>query len=259
MDAIFKALADPTRRRMLDLLMERDGRTLSDLEEAFPELSRFGVMKHLKVLEDASLIVTRKQGRFKHHHLNAAPIQELSERWVSKFAKPWARAMVDLKTLLETPSEETTMSHDNPARLVMQTFIRTTKDKLWDALTDPDMTEQFYFHARVESTFEPGAPLRYRTADGKVMLDGEILEIDKPRRLKATFVALWGGAPGDQEPSVVTYELETLGEIVKLTMIHENLAEPMREGVTEGWAVIFSGLKSLLETGKALPFPAHPA
>jgi DNA-binding transcriptional ArsR family regulator len=100
MDEVFKALADPTRRGLLDELFERDGQTLSELEQRLP-MSRFGVMKHLKVLEEAGLVTTRKRGREKLHFLNPVPIQRVHERWVSKYAQPWASALSQLKDEIE--------------------------------------------------------------------------------------------------------------------------------------------------------------
>ena len=100
-DAVFKALADPTRRALLDALFVRDGQTVQALCERFPEMTRFGVMKHLAVLEEANLVVTHREGRQKLHHLNPIPIQQLAERWISKYAQPFATAMVGLQTALE--------------------------------------------------------------------------------------------------------------------------------------------------------------
>jgi len=105
MDNIFKALNDPTRRDLLDALRRRDGQTLTDLE-AHLDMTRFGVMKHLKLLEDANLIITKKQGRFKYHYLNAVPLQEVIDRWIEPLlAKPLARGMLNLKTNLEGETE----------------------------------------------------------------------------------------------------------------------------------------------------------
>lgn len=102
MDDIFKALADANRRKLLDSLAIEDGQTLQDLELALPEMTRFGVMKHLKLLEAANLVSTRKVGRFKYHYLNPVPIAEISNRWIDKFTKHTATGMNKLKTQLET-------------------------------------------------------------------------------------------------------------------------------------------------------------
>ncbi len=101
-DRVFKALADPTRRHLLDRLFERDGRTLTDLESEL-EMTRFGVMKHLRILEDAGLVVTRRSGREKLHYLNPVPIRLIHDRWISRFAEPLVGRMAELKTRLEAP------------------------------------------------------------------------------------------------------------------------------------------------------------
>jgi len=101
---VFRALADPTRRHLLDRLFERDGRTLTELESEL-EMTRFGVMKHLRVLEDAGLVVTRRQGREKLHYLNPVPIHEIAERWINKFERPRLDALSALKRNLENSDE----------------------------------------------------------------------------------------------------------------------------------------------------------
>src|SRR3954447_10340431 len=102
MDEVFKALADPTRRSLLDELFRQDGQTLRSLEERF-DMTRFGVMKHLRILEEAGLVVTRRRGREKLHFLNPVPIRLVHDRWVSKYAEPWAAGLSDLKQRLEAP------------------------------------------------------------------------------------------------------------------------------------------------------------
>ena len=136
-DAIFKALADPTRRALLDTLRDRGGQTLTELEQGLG-MTRFGVMKHLGVLEEAGLIVTRRDGRFKYHYLNALPIQEVADRWMAPYAKPLARFALDLKNELEGRA---TMP-DTP-NYVLETYIRTTPEALWEALTKPEWTRQY--------------------------------------------------------------------------------------------------------------------
>jgi DNA-binding transcriptional ArsR family regulator len=99
-DAVFRALADPTRRHLLDRLFERDGRTLTELEQDL-EMTRFGVMKHLKVLEEAGLVTTKKSGREKLHFLNPVPIRLIHDRWIDKFTERHVSALADLKHRLE--------------------------------------------------------------------------------------------------------------------------------------------------------------
>src|SRR4051812_9207111 len=151
MDEVFKALADPTRRTLLDELFRDDGQTLSALEDRLP-MTRFGVMKHLKVLEEAGLVVTRRRGREKLHYLNPVPIRLVHDRWVSKYAEPWASALSELKQNLE----EDTMEK------VFEIYIKTTPERLWEAITDPGMRAKYSFGARQNSDFTPGS--RYEMA-----------------------------------------------------------------------------------------------
>jgi len=127
MDTVFKALADPTRRSLLDELFREDGQTLSALHARF-SMTRFGVMKHLKQLEEAGLVVSRRRGREKLHFLNPVPIRLVHDRWVSKYAEPWAAALSGLKTELEATMEK-----------VFEIYIKTTPERLWEAITDSEM------------------------------------------------------------------------------------------------------------------------
>src|SRR2546423_2360161 len=128
MDEVFKALADPTRRSILDRLFREDGQTLGALQGRF-RMTRFGVMKHLKVLEEAGLVVTKRRGREKLHFLNAVPIRLVHDRWVSKYAEPWTAALTALKRSLE----------DRTMEKVFEIYIKTTPERLWEAITDPDL------------------------------------------------------------------------------------------------------------------------
>src|ERR671916_303319 len=167
MDAVFRALADPTRRQLLDELFREDGQTLRALEERFA-MSRFGVMKHLKLLEEAGLVVTRKEGREKRHFLNPVPIRLVHDRWVSKYAEPWAAALSELKTRLERPVEK-----------VFEIYIKTTPERLWEAITSPEDRAKFNFGATVHADWSPGA--RYELRAGDLALgEGEVLEADPP-------------------------------------------------------------------------------
>lgn len=246
MEPVFKALADPHRRLLLDRLHERDGQSLLELQGYLP-MTRFGVMKHLKLLEEAGLISTRKVGREKFHYLNPVPIQQVYDRWVSKYAKPWAKAIVGLKYALEDLSVAETTSQ------VLQVFIKTTPEKLWQAITDGAITKLYYFGTSVQSTWEPGSPIKYLTPDGGTMLDGEIIESDPPRKLVTTFIPSWDESKSPYT-SKVTYEIEQKGETCKLRLTHEDLivGSPEATGVFEGWSQILSGLKTYLETGEPL-------
>lgn len=246
MDAVFKALSDPTRRALLDALRDRAGLTLTELEQGLG-MTRFGVMKHLKVLEAASLVVTRKDGRFKHHYLNAAPIQEVADRWIAPYQKPFTRFALDLKNKLES----TPPMADKPD-FVLETYIRTTPKALWDAIINPDMTAQYYYGGRVQpGDLKPGGRFHYLDPDGETNLDGEIIEIVPEKKLVTTFKALW--AP-DGEITRVMYEIEQVGEACKLTLTHYDAAKA-KAGVEAGWPRIIAGLKTLLETGRPLELP----
>jgi uncharacterized protein YndB with AHSA1/START domain/DNA-binding transcriptional ArsR family regulator len=256
MELVFKALADPHRRLLLDRLHERDGRTLLELQGYLPMMTRFGVMKHLKLLEEAGLITTRKAGREKYHHLNPVPIQQLYDRWVSKYAKPWAAAVLGLKYALEEPSMVGTLAPVETTSQVLQVFIRTTPDRLWQALTDGAITKLYFFGTSVDSTWEPGSPIRYLNSDGNATLDGKVLEIDPPRKLVTTFIPVWQG--DDAHTSKVTYEIEPVGDACRLMLTHEDLivGGPDETSVFHGWSKILSSLKTYLETGEVLELPA---
>ena len=242
MDAIFKALSDPTRRALLDSLRDKGGQSLTELEAGLG-MTRFGVMKHLKVLEDAKLVVTRKEGRFKYHYLNALPIQEVADRWMAPYAKPLARFALDLKNSLEG-----TRPMANKPDFVLETYIRTTPKELWDAIVNPDKTQLYYYGSRV-SPLQKGSPFRYVDPEGKSMLDGEVIDMVPEKRLETTFIPGWG----DAQKTRVVYELEPMGEVVKLTLTHYEIDKA--GGAAEGWQLIFAGLKTYLETGKPLNVP----
>ncbi|MEQ1901463.1 MAG: metalloregulator ArsR/SmtB family transcription factor [Devosia sp.] len=245
MDAVFKALGDPTRRRLLDTLRDRGGLTLTELEAGLG-MTRFGVMKHLKVLEAANLVVTRRDGRFKYHYLNALPIQEVADSWMAPYGKPLARFALDLKNDLEGRRDMASKSD-----FVLQTYIRTTQDALWDALINPSKTAQYYYSSRIETDLKPGGPFRYRDADGSVMVDGVVVEVTPKTRIVSTFIPTW--VEGSATTKVI-FEIEPMGEVCKFTLTHENAAAS-KSGAENGWPLIAAGLKTLLETGKPLNVP----
>ena len=244
-DAVFKALSDPTRRQLLDSLQAKAGQTLTELESGLG-MTRFGVMKHLRVLETANLVVTRRSGRFKHHYLNAAPIQEVADRWIAPYQKPFARFALDLKTQLESGPMA-----DKP-NFVLETYIRTTPQALWDAIVNPEMTAKYYYGGRVQADLRVGGRFYYLDPKGEMNLDGEIVEIIPEKRLVTTFKALWADAGA--EVTRVMYEIEQVGEACKFTLTHFD-AESAKAGVEDGWPRIIAGLKTLLETGNPLDLP----
>jgi uncharacterized protein YndB with AHSA1/START domain len=246
MDEVFKALADPTRRSLLDELYRQDGQSLSALEQRLL-MTRFGVMKHLRILEQAGLVVTRRRGRVKLHFLNIIPIRLVHDRWVSKYAEPWAAGLSDIKTRLE----EKTMEK------VFEIYIKTTPERLWEAITDSELRRKYNFGVGVESDWTPGSSYRggHPTASGP-LVQGENLEVDPPRRLVQSFTALWGEQVTREGTSRVTWEIEPVGEdSCCLTVTHDQLREGANSELYGGWPMILSGLKTLLETGETLTTP----
>jgi uncharacterized protein YndB with AHSA1/START domain len=244
MDLVFRALADPTRRSLLDELLHHDGQTLSALEERFP-MTRFGVMKHLKLLEEAGLVVTKRRGREKLHYLNPVPIRLVHDRWVSKYAEPWASALSELKQRLETPMEK-----------VFEIYIRTTPERLWEAITDSEIRSKYQFGNRIVSDWSPGSrfELTNPNADGPLG-EGENLEVEPPRRLVQSMVALWGEDVKSEGTSRITWEIEPVGDSCRLTVTHDQLREDANDQLYGGWPMILSGLKTWLETGQTLTTP----
>ena len=241
---MFKALADPTRRELLDELFREDGQTLSALEERF-EMTRFGVMKHLKLLEDAGLVVTRRRGREKLHFLNPVPIRLVHDRWVSKYAEPWVAGLTELKHELERTMEK-----------VFEIYIRTTPERLWEAITDSETRGKFHFGNTLEGDWAEGGRVEMRNpkADG-LLGEGVNLVVDPPHRLVQTMVALWGDDVKAEGTSRVTWEIEPVGDSCHLTVTHDQLREDANPQLYGGWPMILSGLKTWIETGEVLTTP----
>ncbi|MDB5404426.1 MAG: ArsR family transcriptional regulator [Rhodopila sp.] len=243
MDEVFRALADPTRRSLLDALFHEDGQTLAALEARLP-MTRFGVMKHLKALEEAGLVVTRRRGREKLHFLNPVPIRLVHDRWVSKYAEPWVSMLSELKHGLE----------DKTLEKVFEIYIKTTPERLWQAITDTEMRRKYTFGAVFTSDWTPGS--RYQaTGHGSPIGEGENLEVDPPRRLVQSFRALWDDDVKAEGTSRVTWEIVQIGDSCRLTVTHDQLREDANGQLYGGWPMVLSGLKTLLETGKMLTTP----
>nr|WP_322748896.1 MULTISPECIES: SRPBCC domain-containing protein [unclassified Frankia] len=241
---MFRALADPTRRALLDELFREDGQTLSALEARF-DITRFGVMKHLKQLEEAGLVVTRRRGREKLHFLNPVPIRLVHDRWVSKYAEPWAAALSGIKQRLENSMEK-----------VFEIYIRTTPERLWEAITDPEIRSKYNFGARVISDWTPGSRYEMSAPGAPGPLgEGENLEIDPPRRLVQSATMLWSDEVKSEGTSRITWEIEPIGDSCRLTVTHDQLREGANEELYGGWPMILSGLKTWLETGELLTTP----
>ncbi|WP_405926884.1 ArsR/SmtB family transcription factor [Streptomyces sp. NBC_00035] len=246
MDQVFKALADETRRQLLDRLHEHNGQTLGDLCERI-DMRRQSVTQHLAVLEAANLVSTVRRGREKLHYLNPVPLHEIQERWIDKFERPRLRALSAIKRRAEEAMT------DKPT-FVYVTYIRSTPEKVWDALTDAELTAAYWGHSNV-SDWQPGSRWEHRRTDGSGIADvvGIVVESDRPTRLVATWAAPEDEGQEDKY-SRVTYDIQPHADIVRLTVTHEDLTdEGALNDVSSGWPAVLSNLKSLLETGSPLP------
>jgi uncharacterized protein YndB with AHSA1/START domain/DNA-binding transcriptional ArsR family regulator len=246
MEAVFKALADQTRRGLLDRLRERNGQTLRELCEGLG-MARQSATQHLDVLVRAGLVTVVRRGRERLHYLNPAPIHEIEQRWIAGFEKPRLNALRAIKR----QAEEYAMTETIPT-YVYVTYIHATAGQVWKALTDADLTARYWGNANV-SDWQPGSPWEHRTTDGsgKVLVSGTVLEAEPPHRLVVTFE----DSPDEaRERSTVTYLIEPHQEIVRLTVSHERLPNvDMYRGIAAGWPAVLANLKSLLETGDVLP------
>jgi uncharacterized protein YndB with AHSA1/START domain len=249
-DQVFRALADPTRRLLLDRLFEREGRTLNDLHAEVAGMTRFGVMKHLRILEAAGLVVAYKSGREKLHYLNAVPVQLIHDRWVSKYTRPRAAALADLKSELEGGERM------GQPEQVYQVFVRATPEQVWDAITKPEFTAKYFFGSRVKTSGKAGSPIQHYAPDGATLWgDESVLESDPPRRLVHSWRSLYDAELAAEPASRVTWEIEPMpGGVSKLTVIHDRLegSPKTATSVAGGWMFVLSGLKTLLETGEPL-------
>ncbi len=261
MDEVFRALSDPSRRRLLDSLNGRNGQTLRELCAGL-DMARQSVSKHLAILEDANLVTTVRRGREKLHYLNAAPISEIAQRWISRYDQQRVNALSDLKQALEGTAV------DKP-EFAYTTYIRTTPEQLWRGLTDPAFTRR-YWGLALESDWKAGSAVTVQLDRSNVTVADPaqvVLESDPYRRLSYTwhtFTPEWAAAYDISEEhrakfaaeprSTVTFEIEPMGDYVRLTVVHDGF-EPgsaVLAGVSQGWPMLMSSLKSLLETGDVL-------
>jgi uncharacterized protein YndB with AHSA1/START domain/DNA-binding transcriptional ArsR family regulator len=247
MDPVFKALADPTRRLLLDRLREHNGQTLRELCDRL-NMARQSATQHLDILEKAGLVTVVRRGRERLHYLNPMPIHEIEERWISVFDKPRLQAISAIKN----QAEEYAMTDASVPSYVYVTYIRASAERVWQALTDADLTARYWGHANV-SDWQPGSRWEHRRVDGTDAVDvtGRVIEAEPPTRLVITFE----DAPdADRDPSTVTFLVEPHQDIVRLTVTHENLPnKEMLNGISQGWPAVLANLKSLLETGDVLP------
>ena len=241
---MFRALADPTRRALLDALFDRDGQTLVALT-ARHDMTRIAVAKHLRLLEEAGLVVSRRRGREKLHFLNTVPIRLIHDRWVSKYTEPWAAGLAGLKHELEAPMEK-----------VFEIYIRTTPERLWEAITDPAIRAKYQFGVGAVSDWTPGSryTLAHPGVDGS-LADGENIVVEPPRLLVQTMYVTWSEEAEREGTSRVTWEIEPVGDSCRLTVTHDQLREGASPELYGGWPMILSGLKTWLETGQTLTTP----
>jgi uncharacterized protein YndB with AHSA1/START domain/DNA-binding transcriptional ArsR family regulator len=263
-DPVFKALADPTRRFLLDQLLTHDGLTLSALEAQLA-MTRFGVMKHLRVLEDAGLVVSRKSGREKRHYLNPVPIRLIHDRWIDKYTERRAAALADLKTVLEGLDMAGTATNTETTK-VFRVHIKATPEAIWQAITTPEWTQRYGYRAVSEYDLRPGGTYRGLANEGMkamgapdLVVEGEVLEVDPPRRLVQTWRMLFEPGQAAEPMTRLTWEVEPLADgVCRLTVVHDLTDAPLHaalvtgehvESAGGGWPFILSDLKSLLETG----------
>lgn len=249
MEDIFKALAAGSRRKVLDALFTKDGQTLSALSKNV-SMTRQGLSKHLQVLEDAGLIVTEFRGREKLHYLNPVPVRDITERWLAKYSTAQLDALIALKQAVEGDAM------NNDKTFAYQAVIRAPKERVWEALTSPEFTSQYFHATHIDSTWEPGAPVYYRNASGgNIAVDGEVLEIDPPHRLVISWHVRYNEEAIKETPSRVSFTLTESAGQTRLKVVHDEFPADtvLFEGISDGWPWILSSLKSLLETGEALP------
>jgi uncharacterized protein YndB with AHSA1/START domain/DNA-binding transcriptional ArsR family regulator len=249
---VFKALADPHRQRLLDRLHADNGQTLTALCRDLA-ITRQGITQHLAVLEGCGLVSTVRRGREKLHYLNPVPLHEVYERWVAKFEQPDLEALGSLKQRLErTRSMDRSMDPSmDKAKLVYVTYIAATPDEVWAALSDPELTAQYWGHRNVSGWAVGDRWEHQRLGDGGADGAGTILEVDPPRRLTHSW-GLAADAGNPERQSRVTFDIEPAGDVVRLTVTHEDLPADEADGTREGWAKVLSSLKSFLETGRPL-------
>jgi uncharacterized protein YndB with AHSA1/START domain/DNA-binding transcriptional ArsR family regulator len=252
---VFRALADPTRRRLLDLLLERGGRTVGELAAPFdPEMTRFGVMKHLRILEEAGLVATRRDGRATRLYLNPVPIRELSRRWLDRYAETASDALIDLQHTLEgTAMSEASATPSELSTQLYQVFIRATPERIWRAITDPEESKQYFHRARISIDADRMLSLG---PDDDVWGDSAVEVFDPPHRLVYGWSSMYDPEMAAEPMSRVTFEIEEVGDgVCKLTLLHDRLdASPITAQSVSGagWMFVLSNLKSWLETGEAL-------
>lgn len=263
MDDVFRALADPSRRTLLDSLQARRGQNLRELCAGL-HMARQSVSKHLAILEAAGLVTTTRQGREKLHYLNAAPINEIRDRWISHYDHGRAEALADLKRALEAPAMSS-------STFVYTTYIRTTPEQLWHGLTDPAFTKR-YWNMSFDTDWKAGSPMVWHH-HGVTIEDPEqvVLASDPYTHLSYTWHTMtpdladhigfdddklqqWAAEPR----STATFDIVDGSPFVKLTVTHETSRPDgiVLSSISGGWPVVLAALKTTLETGCAPDEPA---
>lgn len=251
MDEVFKALADASRRRLLDALRREDGQSLTQLCAVLPGMTRYGVSAHLAVLERANLVTTVRRGRTKLHYLNPVPLAELQRRWLSDYTSATANALLSLRTQLEEPHMTSDPTVTTPTT-VFTIYIRASRQQVWDALTETGTPRGWLYGTVTRSDWRPGG--RYAQAvDGFVMIDGDVLRSEEPSRLILGFDAHWNQAVDVEPAGVLDYQLEEAGEdVTRLTVTLSGITGQTAIAAERDTPSIYSSLKSQLETGQPL-------
>jgi len=252
MDEVFKAINDPSRRLLLDTLFENDGQTLGELTSHLPEMTRYGVMNHLRVLEEAKLITTLRQGRSKLHYLNPVPMRLIHDRWINKYAELRVAAVADLKARVEGGGQRMGAPDH-----IYKAYINGSQADVWDAIINPEKTVQYFYGTVIEVDLEAGGKMNYSYPDGRPASTGEVIAVDAPNKIEFTFQAMWDEALVAEGPVREVWALAEMKGMVELTieLYDAPAGSKTHDDFSNGFPYIVSGLKSLVETGKALPPP----
>lgn len=258
-ERVFRALSDSHRRELLDLLFQRDGQTLSELDAHLP-MTRFGTMKHLRMLESAGLVLTRREGRKKLHFLNPEPIRTIHQHWISKYAggaskSPDAHAHAHSNGSSHAPSAGKLGAEATPLRHAYEVFVRTSPEVLWDAITRPVLCGPLQ-GLRVEGEWGPGSRLMFVTPQGRRAAEGTVLHAAPPSLLVHSFSALWNDAVTPEPPHKVTWTVKAMGPVCRLQVEHDGFpaVSETLQAMRAGTSPILNGIKTLIETGQPLPF-----
>ena len=244
MDNIFNALGDKSRRHLLDVLYQKNGQSLTELTATL-KMSRQAVTKHLGILEEANLVVPVWKGREKLHYLNPVPLRLIYLRWISKFDETRIESIFEMKNNNEAIQEV------NMKGFMYQIVIASSAEKVWESLTKPEFTQKFWFGRRVESDWNLGSAVSIVTPEGVIEAKGEVLEFQINKRLSYSWLS---AKETIEDISTVVFELQEMGELTKLTILHDIDADKANfQQAAAGWTFILCGLKTFLETGAAMP------